>query len=105
MIGEAKLDEWRVDEPREMFAAYGNLGVFTLEDLETTARGAQGLEQGKVLGLKFDWYREFAEPMFLRNVKMIIPTYNPITARSITYAEALEFRRRAGWNVTELSFR
>ena len=100
MIGEAKLDEHSVDEPKELFARFGNLGVFTLDDLETTARS----HRGRALALTFDWYREFERPLTRRQVQTIIPTYNPTTARRIEYEEVIKLRRAAGWNVDELSF-
>jgi GNAT superfamily N-acetyltransferase len=104
LVGEAKLDEFRVDEPREMFAAYGNLGVYTLDELERTASGSPGSRRGTLLGLKFDWYREFPQSLELARVKAIMPKYNSTTARRIDIDTALALREAAGWNVSELSF-
>jgi GNAT superfamily N-acetyltransferase len=104
MIGEAKLHEFAVDEPRELFARYGNLGVYTLDDLEATADAGQGERSGKALALKFDWYREFEGGLTLATVQAIMPKYNPTTARRIDVDTAMAMREAAGWNVSELSF-
>lgn len=104
MIGEAKLDELAVNEPRELLAEYGNLGVFSLEDLEAKAAAGRGDQSGKALALKFDWYREFEGGLALANVQGIMPKYNPTTARRIDLDIAMALREAAGWSVSELSF-
>jgi hypothetical protein len=103
LIGEAKLIEHAVDEPRELFATFGNLGVYTLDRLAATAP-RKGKDAGKVLALKFDWYREVEQELNLEAIRKILPRYSPRTARPIDFATALELRRAAGWEVKELSF-
>ncbi len=104
MIGEAKLNEFAVDEPRELFARYGNLGVYSLDNLEATADAGQGEQSGKALALKFDWYREFEGGLALANVQGIMPKYNPTAARGIDVDTAMALREAAGWSVSKLSF-
>lgn len=104
LIGEAKLIEWAVDEPMELFARFGSLGVYTLGTLEEIA-SSKGRHAGKVLALRFDWYREAERELDIGVIRSIVSRYNPITARRIGFDTALELRRAAGWDVRELSFR
>ncbi len=103
LIGEAKLLEPWVDEPRELFAKFGNLGVYSLEHLLATAP-TKGQNAGKVLALKFDWYHEMERKLGLEAIREIVPRYNPITMRRIDFETACEIRRAAGWKQKALSF-
>jgi hypothetical protein len=103
LIGEAKLVEHAVDTPRELLGQFGHLGVYSLKDLEDSTK-RKGAQAGKALALKFDWYREMEQPLSSKQVREILPNFNPITARRIRPLDVLELRRAAGWNVTPLSF-
>jgi GNAT superfamily N-acetyltransferase len=103
LIGEAKLMECAVDEPAELFARFGNLGVYTLEQLVATAP-RRGRDAGKVLALRFDWYREVGRELASEAIRRIVPRYDPTTARRIGFETALRLRRAAGWDVKELFF-
>jgi hypothetical protein len=104
LIGEGRLLECAVDEPEELLARYGNLGVYTLEDVQRCVM-TKGPNSGKALALRFDWYREVPVPLNRRQIEEVFPAFNPITARRLQPMDILELRRRIGWNVDALSLR
>jgi GNAT superfamily N-acetyltransferase len=104
LIGEAKLLEYAVDDPRELLSRFGRLGVYTLTDIqEATMRS--GHQKDKALALRFDWFREIDNPLSRKQIQTILPSFDPMTARRIAFSDAMELRRLAGWNVEPLSFR
>ena len=104
LIGEAKLLQYAVDLPEDLLAEFGRLGVYTLEDLKK-ATNPRGSDKGKALALRFDWYREIENPLTLQQIKQVLPTFDPRTARRITPGDVIELRRLAGWDVRPLSLR
>ena len=102
LIGEGRLLEYRVDVPEELFANFGSLGVYTLEGVRNST-SKKGVNTGKALALKFDWYREIVNPLSPQNVRSLLPDFNPITAVKLSLLDAMEIRRLAGWNVDPLS--
>ena len=104
LVGEAKLTEYAVDYPEELLSRFGSLGVYTLKDLQEHL-GTSGNVEGKALALRFDFYREFPEPLTLRTVRKVIPTFEPRGPRRIAPAEVRELRKLAGWDVHDICFR
>jgi ribosomal protein S18 acetylase RimI-like enzyme len=102
LIGEGKLLEYAIAEPQDLLARYGNLGVYTLEDVRGCV-SKRGQHNGKALALQFDWYRELAEPLPRERIHHILPNFDPRTARRLGPIDILELRRVAGWNVDTLS--
>lgn len=102
LIGEGRLIEYVLDEPEDLLARFGNLGVYTLGDVQGCVM-KKGPNQGRALALHFDWYREAVSPVSLQKIKTVLPTFDPTTARRIDATDALELRRLAGWNVDTLS--
>jgi hypothetical protein len=104
LIGEGRLVEHAVGEPEELLARYGNLGVYTLEDVRGCMQKS-GPNSGKALALRFDWYREVPMPLTRQQVEEVVPTFDPTTARRLQPMDVLELRRRIGWKVDALSLR
>lgn len=103
LLGEAKLLEWSVDEPRELFAKFGSIGVYSLDSVSDLV-APRGADKGKALAIKFDWYREADRKLTYREVKKVFDSYDPTTARRLDDETILELRRAVGWNVRPLSF-
>ncbi len=102
LIGEAKLVAYAIDEPEDLLAKFGNLGVYTLAEVQGSVTH-KGQHKGKALALHFDWYREAPSPATMQRIKTILPSFDPTTARRIAAGDAMELRRLAGWNVSTLS--
>jgi GNAT superfamily N-acetyltransferase len=102
LMGEAKLLEYAVAEPEELLARYGNFGVYTLDDVRGCV-AHRGPNVGKGLALRFDWYRELSGTLSFDQIRQVLPTFDPRTARRIGALDILELRRLAGWNVNTLS--
>jgi hypothetical protein len=103
LIGEGRLIGHAVDEPEELLGRFGNLGVYTLAEVQGCATKS-GPNKGKALALHFDWYRESPVALPLARIRSVLPLFDPTTARRVQPADALELRRLAGWNVDTLSF-
>lgn len=104
LTGEGRLLEYAIDEPEELLASYGNLGVYTLEDVRGHTKKT-GPNSGRALALRFDWYREVPVPLSREQIREVLPTFDPTTARRLQPMDILELRRRIGWNVNALSYR
>jgi hypothetical protein len=104
IIGEAKLLDYAVDQPEDLLARYGNLGVYTLEDVRRCVTD-RGDNSGKALALRFDWYRELRQPLPRSQIESVVSGFDPTTARRIQPVQVLELRRLAGWSVDALSWR
>jgi ribosomal protein S18 acetylase RimI-like enzyme len=102
LIGEGKLLGYDIAEPQDLLARYGNLGVYTLDDVRKCVIH-RGQHNGKALALQFDWYRELACPLPRERIEHILPHFDPTTARRLGTIDILELRRLAGWNVDTLS--
>ncbi len=102
LTGEGRLLEYAIDEPEELLASYGNLGVYTLEDVRGHTKKT-GPNSGRALALRFDWYREVPVPLSREQIREVLPTFDPTTARRLQPMDILELRRRIGWNVGTLS--
>jgi GNAT superfamily N-acetyltransferase len=103
LIGEGRLIEYAVDEPGDLLGRFGNLGVYTLGEVQGCATKT-GSNKGKALALHFDWYREAPTPLPLRKLKTVLPSFDPTTARRVQPSDVMELRRLARWDVDTLSF-
>jgi len=104
MIGEGRLIRHAIDEPEELLAQFGNLGVYTLAEVRSSTI-KRGERRGQALALHFDWYREAPVPLALQRIRSVLPSYDPITARRVGLDDAMELRRLSGWNVDTLCLR
>ncbi len=103
LLGEAKLMEAVVDTPEELLARFGNIGVYSLDEIRQSV-GKRGGNAGAAEALKFDWYREFSAPITVDQLRVICPKFDPTTARRIPGEAVWALRRLANWNVTPISF-
>ena len=103
LVGEAKLIEYAVDYPEELLSRFGNLGVYTLEDLREHV-APSGPLRGKALALRFDFYRELPRPLSANAIREVVPTFEPRGPRRITPDELRELRELAGWEVGDICF-
>ncbi len=102
MIGAAKLVSLEVDDPATLFGRLGGLGVYTARQVADTAP-VRGRNAGKVLALRFDWYREAQRQLGAEQVRRAVRDFIPRTARLIEYDECLKLMEMSGWNQPELS--
>lgn len=91
IVGEAKIVSYSVDTPERLFEKHGELGIYNLQDIVQVAG-----QRGVALAVKFDWYVEYPRILALAEIREVIPSFNPISAREISYEQFLELRRRVG---------
>lgn len=102
LFGEAKLLEFAIDAPRDLLARFGQLGIYTLDNLKASTM-KKGRHKGQALALRFDWFREIEQPLSLQQVKQVLPNFDPQTARRVPPSDVYDLRRLSGWNVAPLS--
>ncbi len=82
--GSARLRELRVATPAELVEMYGTMGILDYEDIQGIAQR----HQNQALALVFDWYVEHRQALGLSEIAKVISSFNPISARLLSYGEA-----------------
>jgi N-acetylglutamate synthase-like GNAT family acetyltransferase len=83
-VGVARVQEWFLDEPRNLYKEIEAMGWFDPEDVkEHTAKS--GAKAGKVLAIKFQWYKAFRRIVTLDEIKQLESNFNPQRTRSISW--------------------
>lgn len=71
VVGEARVFEAELDRPQYLYLAYGDLGIYTLEQIEGHVQ-THGGNSGKALALRFGMYVPFVERVSLSDVRSIL---------------------------------
>jgi hypothetical protein len=90
-VGTARVDDWRLDEPKNLYNQIDELGYFDPEDVKDQA-AQSGPSAGKVMVIRFNWYKPFRKAAPLEVLRSMDDTFNPQRNRSISIAllQALE---------------
>jgi hypothetical protein len=75
-VAEARVLDYAVDTPERLVARYGDLGVYSLDNIRTHVP-THGQYEGRALGLHFGLYVPFRDPVTLRVLRAIRKTTNP----------------------------
>ncbi len=82
-VGTARVDDWRLDEPKHLYNQIDELGYFDPEDVKDQA-AQSGPSAGKVLVIRFNWYRPFRKAVPLERLRSMDDTFNPQRNRSVS---------------------
>ena len=69
-VAEARLLDYAIDTPQRLLDRYGDLGVYSLEDIRTHVPET-GRYEGRALGLHFGLYVPFRDPVTLHMLRRI----------------------------------
>jgi hypothetical protein len=82
-VGSGRIEEWYLDEPKNLYNKIDEMGYFDPEDVKEYA-AMSGPRSGKVLVLRFNWYRPFQKPVALEEIRTIDESFNPQRTRSLS---------------------
>lgn len=82
-VGSGRVEEWFLDEPENLFKRIDEIGSLDPEDLKEHV-AASGPRAGKVLVMKFHWYRPFKRAVSLDELRAIDDSFNPKRTRSLS---------------------
>ena len=83
-VGEARIKSWSFEDPTYLCRALYNDEKFDLEHVREHAE-TSGSIAGKVLVLRYEFYRVFNSPVSLEKMRLIDTDFNPQRQRSISY--------------------
>ncbi len=83
-VGEARIADWSFEDPGHLCKALYNDEKYDLEHIREHA-GVSGPKAGKVLVLRYEFYRVFTNPVQLEQMKRHDKDFNPQRQRSISY--------------------
>jgi predicted transcriptional regulator/N-acetylglutamate synthase-like GNAT family acetyltransferase len=75
-VAEARVLDYAIDTPERLLARYGDLGVYSLDNIRTHVHGT-GRYAGCALGLHFGLYVPFERPVTLSELRQIRHTKGP----------------------------
>jgi len=61
--GEAKVKDYMLASPQEIWDEYGDLGVYSRDDIEECS------DDGRAMAIEFDWYEEYDETVPIEKVE------------------------------------
>lgn len=83
VVGSGRLEDWYLDEPKNLYNQIDEMGFFEPEDVKEYA-ATTGPKAGKVLLLRFHWYKALKRPVPLEEIRKIDETFNPQRTRTVS---------------------
>jgi predicted transcriptional regulator len=74
-VGEARILEYAIDTPANLYSLYGDLGVYTEPDIQAHVQN-RGEESGKTLALRFGLYVPFPQAVALDQLNEVFDSGN-----------------------------
>lgn len=81
-VGVGRVEDWYLDEPKNLYNNLDEMSYFDPEDVKEQA-AVSGPRAGKVLLIRFQWYKPFKRAVSLEEIRGIDGTFNPQRARSL----------------------
>jgi len=85
VVGTGRVEDWYLDEPKNLYNTIDDMVYFDPEDVKETA-AASGSEAGKVLVIRFNWYRALRRPVTLEEIRRLEDDFNPQRTRALSEA-------------------
>jgi hypothetical protein len=83
-VGAARVEEWYLGEPKDLYNQIDEMSFFEPEDVKEQA-ASSGAHLGKVLAIRFGWYRPFKRVVTLEEIRHLDESFNPRRTRSLPY--------------------
>lgn len=81
-VGVGRVDDWYLDEPKNLYNNLDDMSYFDPEDVKEQA-AVSGPRAGKVLLIRFQWYRPFKRAVSLEEIRGFDGTFNPQRSRAL----------------------
>lgn len=82
-VGAGRVEDYYVDEPKNLYNRIDDMGYFDPEDVKEYI-APSGPKAGKVLVMRFQWYRPFKRAISLEELRAFDDTFNPKRTRSLS---------------------
>lgn len=82
-VGAARVEDWYLDEPKSLYNQLDDMSRFDPEDVREHAAGS-GPRAGKVLAIRFQWYRPFSRAVSLDEIRALDGEFNPQRTRLVS---------------------
>ena len=76
VVGSGRVEDWYVDEPKNLYNQLEEMGYYDPEDVKEHC-AASGPMAGKVLVIRFHWYRRLHRPVTLEQLRKLEATLIP----------------------------
>lgn len=83
IVGSGRVEDWYLDEPRNLYNNIDEMGYFDPEDVKEHA-ARTGPLAGKVLLIRFQWYRPFKRKVALEQIRKLDAGFNPQRTRALS---------------------
>ncbi len=90
LIGEARVIDTAIDVPEELFARFGGLGIYGIDDIRRHVRKS-GPHRGQALAMRFGFYVPFSSPVNIKKMQTVLG--RDVTPQGITPIAGEEFER------------
>jgi hypothetical protein len=82
VVGEGRVEDWYLDDPKSLYNTIDEMAYFDPEDVKEHA-AASGPLAGKVLVIRFQWYRPLQRVVTLDQIRKLDVAFNPQRTRSL----------------------
>jgi hypothetical protein len=83
VVGSGRVEHWYLDKPRNLYNQLDEMGFYDPEDVKECA-ASSGPSAGKVLVIRFHWYRSLKRPVTLERLRELDGTFNPQRTRALS---------------------
>jgi hypothetical protein len=83
VVGSGRVEDWYLDEPKNLYNRIDEMGYFDPEDVKEQA-ATSGSKMGKVLVIRFHWYKALKRSVTLEEIRRMDETFNPQRARTLS---------------------
>ncbi len=82
-VGTGRVKDWYLDEPENLYNLVDDMGRIDPEDVREHV-GTSGANEGKVLVIRFHWYRPLKRVMTLEQIRGLSRSFNPQRTHSVS---------------------
>jgi len=82
-VGTGRVENWYLDEPKDLYNTIDQMSSFNPEDVREHA-AVSGPQAGKVLVIRFRWYRPLRRAVSLDEIRSLSGSFNPQRTRSLS---------------------
>jgi N-acetylglutamate synthase-like GNAT family acetyltransferase len=84
VVGAARVEDWRLDEPKNLYTNFDEMGFFDPEDVKEHA-AASGPRAGKVMLIRFHWYKPLRRVIALEEIRRLDENFNPKRTHTLSW--------------------
>jgi hypothetical protein len=83
VVGSGRVEDWYLDEPKNLYNRIDEMGYFDPEDVKEQV-ATSGPKIGKVLVIRFHWYKPLKRSVTLEEIRKMDEHFNPQRARTLS---------------------